>query len=88
MVKNVPANSGDVREQGSITGLGKSPGVGHSKPLQYYCLENPVDRGAWQAMIHRVAKSQTGLSDLAHSTHYLSLSSIQFSSVTLPCLTL
>ena len=86
--QNYTANSEDVREQGSITGLGRSPGGGHSKPLQYSCLENPMDRGAWWAMVHWVAKSQTGLSDLAHSTHYLSLGSIPFSSVTLSCLTL
>ena len=49
MVKNLPANAGDVRDVGSIPGLGKSPGGGHGNPLQYSCLQNPMDRGAWQA---------------------------------------
>ena len=49
VVKNPPANAGDVREVGSIPGLGRSPGEGHGKPLQYSCLENPMDRGAWWA---------------------------------------
>ena len=48
---------------GSIPGLGRSPGEGNGNPLQYSCLENPVDRGAWQATVHRGAKSRTGLSD-------------------------
>ena len=60
-VKNPPANAGDIRNVGSIPGLERSPGGGHSNPLQYSCLENPMDRGAWQAMVHRVAKSQTQL---------------------------
>ena len=58
MVKNLPANAGDLRDMGSILGSGRSPG-GHSNPIQYSCLENPKDRGAWWAMVHRVAKSQT-----------------------------
>ena len=53
-------NAGD---QGSIPGLGRSPGEGNGNPLQYYCLENPMDRGALQATVHGVAKSQTRLSD-------------------------
>ena len=48
-----------VGNLGSIPGLGRSPGGRHSNPLQYSCLENPMDRGAWQAMIHRIAKRQT-----------------------------
>ena len=55
MVKNPRANAGDVREPGSIPALGRSPGGGHGNPLQYSCLENPMDRGAWQAVAHRVA---------------------------------
>ena len=51
MVKNPPANAGDVRDTGSIPGLGRSLGGGHSNPLQYSCLENPMDRGAWQATV-------------------------------------
>ena len=61
MVKNPPANVGDVREAGSIPGSGGSPGGGYGNPLQYACLENPMDRGAWQATVHRVTKSQTRL---------------------------
>ena len=59
MVKNSPANAGDVRDTGSIPGSGRFPGGGHGNPLQYSCLENPMDRGAWWAMVHRVAQSQT-----------------------------
>ena len=66
MVKNLPANAGDLRDVGLILGLGRSPGGGHGKPLYYSCLENPMDRGAWQATVHRVAKSQTALKRLTH----------------------
>ena len=59
VVKNPPANAGDVRDVGSIPGLGRSPGEGNGSPLQYSCLENPMDRGGWEAMVHGVAKSQT-----------------------------
>ena len=59
MVKNLPANAGGVRDAGSIPGLAGSPREGHGIPLQYSCLENLVDRGAWQATVHRVAESQT-----------------------------
>ena len=59
MVKNPPANAGDSRNMGSIPGSGRSPGAGNGNPLQCSCLENPMDRGAWQAAICRVAKSQT-----------------------------
>ena len=62
MVKNPPANAGDTGDGGSVPGLGRSPGVGNGNPLQYSCPENPMDRGAWQATVHRVAKSQTCLS--------------------------
>ena len=57
MVKNSPAITGDIRDAGSIPGLGRSSGGGHSYPLQYVCLENPMDRGAWWAQVHRVAES-------------------------------
>ena len=67
MVKNPPADAGHIRDVGSIPGLGRSPGEGHSYPLQYSCLENPMDRGTWRATVHRVAKSQTQLKQL--STH-------------------
>ena len=59
VVKNPPANAGNVRDLGSIPGLGKSPGAGHGNPLQYSCLGNPMDRGAWRATVHGVTKSQT-----------------------------
>ena len=61
VVKNPPANEGDVRDEDSIPGLEKSPRGGHGNPLQYSCLENPMDRGTWQATVHRVTKSQTWL---------------------------
>ena len=57
------ASAGNAGDPGSIPELGRSPGEGNSNPLQYSCLENPVDRGAWQATVHGVAKSQTILSD-------------------------
>ena len=59
VVKNPPANAGDKRDRGSVSGTGRSSGGGHGNLLQYSCLENPMDRGAWQAMVHGVAKSQT-----------------------------
>ena len=61
VVKNLPANAEDVRDVGSIPGSGRSPGEGNGYPLQYSCLENPMDRVAWRAIVHRVAKSQTQL---------------------------
>ena len=57
--KNPPANAGDLRDTGSIPRLGRSPGEGHGSPLQDSCLENPMDREAWWAVAHTVAKSQT-----------------------------
>ena len=56
VVKNLPVNAGDIRDTDSIPGLGRSPIGGNSNPLQYSCLENPMDRGAWQAAVHRVAE--------------------------------
>ena len=64
MVSNLPANAGVIREADSISGLGRSPGVGNSNPLQYSCLEHPMDRGVWWATVHRVAKSWTKLKRL------------------------
>ena len=63
VVKNPPANAGDRRDMGSIPGLGRSPGEGNSNPLQYSFLENPMDRGAWWAVVLGVAESQTQLRD-------------------------
>ena len=63
MVKNLPANPGEARDTSLIPGSGRSPGVGNGNPLQYCCLENSMVRGAWQATVYGVAKSQTRLSD-------------------------
>ena len=62
MVKNPPANAADPDDTGSIPGLGTSPGGGNGNPVQYSCLENSMDRGAWHATVHGVAKSWTRLS--------------------------
>ena len=59
MVKNPPVNAGDIIDMGSIPGLGRSPGGRHGNPLQSSCLENPMDRGAWQVTVHRVTESHT-----------------------------
>ena len=63
VVKNSSANAGDVGDAGSFPGLGRSPGEGNGNPLQYCCLESPMDGGAWQATVHGVTKSQTQLSN-------------------------
>ena len=65
VVKNLPASARDLGTVGSILGLGRSLGGGHGNQLQYSCLENPMDRGAWQAMVQRVAKNQTRLKRLS-----------------------
>ena len=57
VVKNLPANEGDMRDRSSIPESGRSSGGGHGNPLQYSCLENPMDRGAWRATVHAVAKT-------------------------------
>ena len=57
VVKNLPANAGDVTDMGSIPRWGRSPGGGHGSPLQHSCLKNPMHRGAWRAAVHRVAES-------------------------------
>ena len=72
VVKNLSVNAGDVRDAGWIPRLGRSPGERNSNQLQYSCLENPMDRGAWWATVHGVAKSQIQLK-------YLSTSHIQSS---------
>ena len=61
--KESSASSGDARDKCSIPGSGRSPGEGNANPLQYSCLENPMDRGPWWATVHGVAESQTGLRD-------------------------
>ena len=63
VVKNPPANAGDTGDVGSIPGWRRSPGVGNGNSLQYSCLENPTDRGAWRAIVYKVVKSQIRLSN-------------------------
>ena len=63
VVKNPNANAGKAEDAGSIPGSGRSPGERNGSPCQYSCLKNPMDRGAWRATVHGVAKSQTQLSD-------------------------
>ena len=67
MVKNPPASAEDAQDASLIPGSGRSPGGEHGNPLQYSCLENPMDRGAWQVTLQGVAKSQTQLSTYLHS---------------------
>ena len=66
----VKASARNARDLGSIPGLGRSPGEGTGNPLQNSCLENPMDRGAWWATVHRVAKSQTRLSDFTFTFNH------------------
>ena len=65
LVNKLPANVGNTRDMGSIPGLGRSPGGGHGNPLQYSCLESPMDREAWKAMVHGIKKSWTQLKQLS-----------------------
>ena len=75
VVKNPLASVGDIRDLGSVPGLGRSPGGGHGNPLQYYFLENPMDRGAWWATVHRVTQSWTRLKLLSpHALHSVGFS--------------
>ena len=66
-IKSLPANAGDIRDVGLIPGSGRSPGGGNGNSLQYSCLENPMDRGAWRATVHGITKSQTRLKQLSTS---------------------
>ena len=68
MVKNSPVSAGDMRDTGSIPESGRSPVAGHGNPLQYSCLENPMDRGAWGATVHGVTESRTRLKQLSKHT--------------------
>ena len=87
MVKNLPANAGDTRAVNSILGLGRAPGGGHGSPLQYSCLENPMDKEAWQATVYRVQRvghngACTILPEWCQSSHiWLSYSSMSLSSL-------
>ena len=76
VVRNLPVSARDVRDAGSIPGSGRSFGGGHGNPLQYSCLENLTDRGAWQATVHRVAKSQTWLRGLSFSSSSIRMTEI------------
>ena len=69
MVENPAANAGDIRDMGLIPGWERSPGEGHSNPLQYSCLENPMDRGVWWAIVLEVTNSWTQLKQLSMHTH-------------------
>ena len=69
MVANPPANAGETGDVGLIPGLGRSPGEENGNPLQYSCLENPIDRGDWWATVQGFTKSQTRLSDTRTHTH-------------------
>ena len=80
VIKNLLANAADISDVGSIPGSGRSPGGEHGNPLQYSCLENPMDRGTWHDMVHRVAKSRTRLKQLSihffiHYFPFLSMAS-------------
>ena len=70
VVKNLPASAEDIRDMGSIPGSERSPGGGHGNPLHYSVLENPIDRGAWWATVHRIAKNQTQLKQLSMHAHH------------------
>ena len=69
VVNNLPTDAGDIRDAGWIPGLGRSSGGGLGNPLQYSCLDNPRDREAWWATVHRVANTQTPLKCLSTHTH-------------------
>ena len=71
IVNNPPTNAGDIRDVGLISGSGRYPGGGHGNPLQYSCLENPMDRGAWWATVRGVTKSRTRLKRLSTHAHTL-----------------
>ena len=83
MVKNQPASAGDLRDLGSVRGLGRSPGEGNGNPLQYSCLENPMDRGACWATVHRVTELDTAERLSTHLQARVTWSNISIS-VTFP----
>ena len=67
-VKNLPISAGDLRDKGSVAESGRSPGGGNGKPLQYCCLENPMDKGAWRTTVHRAVKNWKQLKRLSMHT--------------------
>ena len=87
VVKNLPASAGDIKDLGSIPVWGRSPGGGRGNPLQYSCLKDPMDGGAWQSMVHRVTKSQRGLKSLSSHTYIWCVIIIESESISLsvPC---
>ena len=86
VVKDLPANAGDTRDTGLIPGFGRSPGGGHGNPLQYSCLENPMDRRALQAIVHRVTESDMTEATWYTRTHTFIPLSTQFLSLILDLL--
>ena len=76
VVKIPPSNAGDVRDTSSIPGSGRPPRGGHGNPLQYSCLENPMDRGVWWAIVHGVANSGNNCRNLVGTQYYLGLSTL------------
>ena len=86
ILKNLPANVGDIRDAGLIHGSGRSPGGEHGNPLQYACLENPMERGTWPAIVHRVTKSWTQMKQLsmhAYPAIWITEQSVPFTSFTM-----
>ena len=81
MVKNLPANEKDAGDVGLIPGSGSLPGGGHGNPLQYSCLENSIDRGAWWATVHGVTKSWTQLRTHIHIYYVLRLASLRITEI-------
>ena len=73
LVKNLPANAGEAKDRGVIPALGRSPGEGNGNSLQYSCLENPIDRGAWWATVHGVAKESGTTERLSTNVHFVVL---------------
>ena len=86
MIRNLLANAGVARDTGSVPVLGKSPGGGNGNPLYYFCLENPMDRGAWQATVYEVTKNQTLLKACMHAQIMSNtLQYVRFLAKCLPC---
>ena len=89
-LKSLPANAGDIRDAGSVPGLGRFPREGYHSPLQYSCLEDPMDQGPWRATVHRVVKSWTRLKQLItlRTLEYISIIKISLHFPYLYCLSL
>ena len=77
VVKNPPTNAGDLRDTGSVPGLGRFPGGGNGNPLQYPCLNNPMDRETWWVTVHRVTKSRTRLRQFSTHEQLLKLENVK-----------